>query len=154
MSLMFSFREEVEQLEEEVENRNLAMADLLREELNKLSGNQIHLQAQRLQMENQVGVEQACTDKGEEDFRAAQESKAAQDKFIQSLSEEVEQLEGLASQYAAQMAAMDQGTEETMGNVRRAEVQNLMEVGNKLRAMLLTASGGEDTSPLGQEIRF
>ena len=61
---------------------------------------------------------------GEED-RAAQESKAAQDKFIQSLSEEVEQLEGLASQYAAQMAAMDQGTEETMGNVRRAEVEIL-----------------------------
>ena len=68
---MFRFREEVEQLEEEVESRNLAMADL-REELNKLGGDQIHLQAQRLQMENQVGVEQACTDKGEEDFRAAQ----------------------------------------------------------------------------------
>ena len=112
----------MEQLEEEVEGRNMNVAEM-REELNKLSGDQIHLQAQRLQMENQVGVDQACTEKGEEDFRAAQESKAAQDKFIQSMSEEVEQLEGLASQYAAQMAAMDQGTDETMANVRRAEVE-------------------------------
>ena len=112
----------MDQLEEEVEGRNMNVAEM-REELNKLSGDQIHLQAQRLQMENQVGVDQACTEKGEEDFRAAQESKAAQDKFIQSMSEEVEQLEGLASQYAAQMAAMDQGTDETMGNVRRAEVE-------------------------------
>ena len=35
-----------------------------------------------------------------------------------------------------------------------SQVQNLMEVGNKLRAKLLIASGGEDTSPLEQEIRF
>ena len=35
-----------------------------------------------------------------------------------------------------------------------SQVQNLMEVGNKLRAKLLIASGGEDTSPLEQEIRW
>ena len=34
------------------------------------------------------------------------------------------------------------------------QVQNLMEVGNKLRAKLLMATGGEEASPLEQEIRF
>ena len=34
------------------------------------------------------------------------------------------------------------------------QAQNLMEVKNKLRAKLLIASGGEDTSPLEQEIRW
>jgi len=33
------------------------------------------------------------------------------------------------------------------------KVQNLIDVGNKLRAKLLDASGGEDISPLEQEIK-
>ena len=33
-------------------------------------------------------------------------------------------------------------------------MQNLIEVGNKLRAKLLMATGGEDASPLEKEIRF
>ena len=85
------FRVEVEQPEEEMEARN-GSAGELRDELNKLSGEQIHLQAVRLGFENQVtlpirqwcpvqvGVDQACTDKGEEDFKGAQEAKAVQDK--------------------------------------------------------------------------
>ena len=50
------FRVEVEQLEEEVEARNVAGGEL-RDELNKLSGEQIHLQAVRLGLENQVTLQ-------------------------------------------------------------------------------------------------
>ena len=39
-------------------------------------------------------------------------------------------------------------------NIFDSQVQNLMEVGNKLRAKLLMATGGEEASPLEQEIRF
>ena len=39
-------------------------------------------------------------------------------------------------------------------NILDLQVQNLMEVGNKLRAKLLMATGGEEASPLEQEIRF
>jgi hypothetical protein len=39
------------------------------------------------------------------------------------MSEEVEQLEGLASQYSSQSTAMDQGAEETVGSVRKAEAE-------------------------------
>ena len=39
-------------------------------------------------------------------------------------------------------------------NILDSQVQNLMEVGNKLRAKLLMATGGEEASPLEQEIRF
>ena len=39
-------------------------------------------------------------------------------------------------------------------NILDFQVQNLMEVGNKLRAKLLMATGGEEASPLEQEIRF
>jgi hypothetical protein len=47
------FRVDVEKLEEEVEQSNLAGGDL-REELNLLSGRHLHLQAVRLDRENQV----------------------------------------------------------------------------------------------------
>ena len=50
------FRVEVEQLEEELEARNVAAGEL-RDELNKLSGEQIHLQAVRLGLENQVTLQ-------------------------------------------------------------------------------------------------
>ena len=42
----------------------------------------------------------------------------------------------------------------TFINILDLQVQNLMEVGNKLRAKLLMATGGEEASPLEQEIRF
>lgn len=64
---------------------------------------------------------QACTDKGEQDFRGAQDAKQVQDRYISRLGEEVEQLEGVLGQYQLQAQSMDQGTVETMENVRRAE---------------------------------
>ena len=44
-----------------------------------------------------------------------------QDRYISRLGEEVEQLEGVLGQYQLQAQSMDQGTVETMENVRRAE---------------------------------
>ena len=54
------------------------------------------------------------------------------------------------------LAAIDKVTSELLDWLLISiwQVQNLMEVGNKLRAKLLIASGGEDTSPLEQEIRW
>ena len=84
-------------------------------------------------------MDQACSDKGEQDFKVAQEAKQVQDKyigqfsfysstftpslheFIGQLSDEVEQLENMTGQYEVQAASMDQGTLETRENVRRAE---------------------------------
>ena len=54
----------------------------LRAEVNDLTGASLHARLARLDMENQVGVDQACSDKGEQDFKVAQEAKQVQDKYI------------------------------------------------------------------------
>ena len=115
-----NYRSEVETNESDLENR-VVHNEKLRSEVNDLTGQSLHYQVQRLDIENQVGVDQACTDKGEQDFKVAQEAKQFQDKYIGQLSDEVEQLESLCGQYQSQATAMDQGTQETKDTVRRAE---------------------------------
>ena len=115
-----TFRSEAEKLEEEVEDKNHQNSSL-RSKVNQLTGENLHLRVMRLDMENEVGVDQACTDKGERDFKRTQEAKLFQDKYVGQLLEEVEELQNLCCQYEAQAASMDSGTADTMDNVRRAE---------------------------------
>ena len=120
------YRVEVERSDGDIELR-IVHNEELRSRVNDLSGQSLHCQLQRLEMENAVGVDQAATDKGEADFKLAQEAKQFQDKYIGQLGEEVEQLEQQCGQYTDQRHSMDQGTLETMDNVRRAE-QELVSV--------------------------
>ena len=115
-----TYRSEAEKLEEEVEDKNHQNSSL-RSKVNQLTGENLHLRVMRLDMENEVGVDQACTDKGERDFKRTQEAKLFQDKYVGQLLEEVEELQNLCCQYEAQAASMDSGTADTMENVRRAE---------------------------------
>ena len=115
-----TYRNDTEKLDEEVEDKN-EQNSKLRGKVNELTGENLHLRVLRLDIENEVGVDQACTDKGERDFKRTQEAKLFQDKYVGQLLEEVEELEGLCSQYQAQAASMDSGTTDTMENVRRAE---------------------------------
>ena len=72
-------------------------------------------------MEGEAGVDQACADKGEEEYKRAQEAKQAQDQYITRLTEELEYLENKCSQYESQANAMDDAAAETIDNVRKAE---------------------------------
>ena len=115
-----TFRSEAEKLDEEVEDKRQQNSSL-RSKVNQLTGENLHLRVMRLDMENEVGVDQACTDKGERDFKRTQEAKLFQDKYVGQLLEEVEELQNLCCQYQVQAASMDGGTADTMDNVRRAE---------------------------------
>ena len=74
-----NYRSEAEKLDEEIEVKSLQNASL-RSKVNDLTGQNLHLRVSRLDVENELGVEQACTDKGERDFKRAQEAKLFQDK--------------------------------------------------------------------------
>ena len=132
------YRAEVERSEADLEQR-IVHNEQLRAEVNDLTGQSLRYQLRRLEVEGEVGVDQACSDKGEQDFKVAQEAKQFQDKYIGKrvgdrrcgdrapptgqLAEEVEQLEGVAGQYEVQAAAMDRGTLDTRDTVRRAEAE-------------------------------
>ena len=75
------YRGELETVEADIETR-VVHNEELRAEVNDLTGQSLHHRLQRLDMENQVGVDQACSDKGEQDFKVAQEAKQVQDKYI------------------------------------------------------------------------
>ena len=75
------YRGELESVEADIETR-VVHNEELRAEVNDLTGQSLHHRLQRLDMENQVGVDQACSDKGEQDFKVAQEAKQVQDKYI------------------------------------------------------------------------
>ena len=75
------YRVELEAVEADIETR-VVHNEELRAEVNDLTGQSLHYRLQRLDMENQVGVDQACSDKGEQDFKVAQEAKQVQDKYI------------------------------------------------------------------------
>ena len=75
------YRVELEAVEADIEAR-VVHNEELRAEVNDLTGQSLHHRLQRLDMENQVGVDQACSDKGEQDFKVAQEAKQVQDKYI------------------------------------------------------------------------
>ena len=75
------YRGELEAVEADIEAR-VVHNEELRAEVNDLTGQNLHHRLQRLDMENQVGVDQACSDKGEQDFKVAQEAKQVQDKYI------------------------------------------------------------------------
>ena len=74
-------RTEVEGYDADIEQR-VVNNEQLRTKVNDLTGTSLHLQVTRLEMEDQVGVDQACSDKGEQDFKVAQEAKQFQDKYI------------------------------------------------------------------------
>ena len=76
-----NYRVEAEKLDEEIEVKSLQNSSL-RSKVNDLTGENLHLRVSRLGVENEVGVEQACTDKGERDFKRAQEAKLFQDKYV------------------------------------------------------------------------
>ena len=76
-----NYRSEAEKLDEEIEVKSLQNASL-RSKVNDLTGQNLHLRVSRLDVENELGVEQACTDKGERDFKRAQEAKLFQDKYV------------------------------------------------------------------------
>ena len=76
-----NYRSEAEKLEEEIEVKSLQNSSL-RSKVNDLTGENLHLKVSRLDVENELGVEQACTDKGERDFKRAQEAKLFQDKYV------------------------------------------------------------------------
>ena len=71
----------LEAAEADIEAR-IVQNEELRAEVNDLTGASLHARLARLDMENQVGVDQACSDKGEQDFKVAQEAKQVQDKYI------------------------------------------------------------------------
>ena len=75
------YRTEVDKSDVDIEQR-IVHNEGLRSTVNDLTGQSLHYQLQRLDVENQVGVDQACTDKGEQDFKLAQEAKQFQDKYI------------------------------------------------------------------------
>ena len=75
------YRVELEAAEADIEAR-IVQNEELRAEVNDLTGASLHARLARLDMENQVGVDQACSDKGEQDFKVAQEAKQVQDKYI------------------------------------------------------------------------
>lgn len=75
------YRTEVDKSDVDIEQR-VVHNEALRSTVNDLTGQSLHHQLQRLDVENQVGVDQACTDKGEQDFKVAQEAKQFQDKYI------------------------------------------------------------------------
>lgn len=79
------YRGELEAVEADIEAR-VVHNEELRAEVNDLTGQNLHHRLQRLDMENQVGVDQACSDKGEQDFKVAQEAKQVQDKYIGQFS--------------------------------------------------------------------
>ena len=60
-------------------------------------------------------------------------------------------LEVRAKMLVAQETEAKSGLEKTLKAIDK--VQNMIDVGNKLRAKLLAATGGEETSPLEQEIK-
>ena len=76
-----NYRSEAEKLDEEIEVKSLQNSSL-RSKVNDLTGANLHLRVSRLGVENELGVEQACTDKGERDFKRAQEAKLFQDKYV------------------------------------------------------------------------
>ena len=75
------YRGELKTVEADIETR-VVHNEELRAQVNDLTGQSLHHRLQRLDMENQVGVDQACSDKGEQDFKVAQEAKQVQDKYI------------------------------------------------------------------------
>ena len=75
------YRAEVERSEADLEQR-IVHNEQLRAEVNDLTGQSLRYQLRRLEVEGEVGVDQACSDKGEQDFKVAQEAKQFQDKYI------------------------------------------------------------------------
>ena len=75
------YKAEVERSEADLEQR-IVNNEQLRAEVNDLTGQSLRYQLRRLEVEGEVGVDQACSDKGEQDFKVAQEAKQFQDKYI------------------------------------------------------------------------
>ncbi len=77
--------------------------DKLKEEFNRVLTTQIMLTTRRVNMAGAVNATHTEASKAEEDYRKMQETKKAQDLYLDKLSQDMEDLEQKAIEYQSQV---------------------------------------------------